>query len=219
MAFFEVEFPRAIEFEQDGGPAFNTDVVITQSGQESRNRNWAGTGGDYTASVVAAQNAAGTSAAFIDAVRDFFFMIGGRGDSFRYFDPIDNQATGEAMVVVPATSNLQWQLQRTRTLGGRTFIRAITKPITASVVDYRGNALTNTVTIHPSGGTLASVDHTTGIATFSVAPSGTPTADFQYHIPVRLSVDKFTPKVARSGKGNRIVRWNFGLVITRPPNY
>jgi uncharacterized protein (TIGR02217 family) len=216
--FFEAEFPRAIEFEQDGGPAFNTEVIAVQSGQEQRNRNWINTGGDYTASVVGLQNPGTSSAAFIDAVRAFFLMIGGMGDAFRYFDPIDNTAVGEAMLAIAGTSNLQWQLQKTYTLGGRTYIRTITKPITASVIDYQGNAMVNTVTIHASGGTLTSIDHTTGIALFSVAPSSV-TADFQYHIPVRLTTDKFTPKVSKSGKGNRIVRWNLGLVIVRPPNY
>jgi uncharacterized protein (TIGR02217 family) len=212
--FFEAEFPRAIEFEQDGGPAFNTDVIWVQSGQRQSNRNWANAaGGDYTASVIAAQNPAGSTIAFIDAVRTFFLMIGGMADAFRYFDPIDNTATGEPMVLV---SGSVWQLQRTYSLGGRTYVRPITKPITSSVVDYRGNPLANSLVVH--GATISSIDHTTGLVTLS-GVSGTPTADFQYHIPVMLTSDKFTPKVAKSNKGNRIVRWNFGLMIVTPPNY
>ena len=213
MSLFEAEFPRAILFEQDGGPAFNTDVIAVQSGQEQRNRNWTNTGGDYTASVIGAQDATGSSIAFIDAVRTFFLMIGGMGDAFRYFDPIDNTALGEPM----SGSGTVWQLQKTYSLGGRTYVRTITKPITSSVIDYRGNALANSVVVH--GATVVSIDHTTGLVTFSGTPGGTPTADFQYHIPVRLTTDKFTPKISKSNKGNRIVRWNLGLVIVRPPNY
>jgi hypothetical protein len=108
-------------------------------------------------------------------------------------------------------------LQRTYSLGGRTYLRTITKPIGPGAVDYRGNALAETVVIH--GASVSSIDHTTGIVTMTGAPGGAPTADFQYHIPVMLVSDKFTPKVARSNKGNRIVRWNFGLRIVQPPNY
>jgi uncharacterized protein (TIGR02217 family) len=225
MAFFEAEFPRAIEFEQDGGPAFNTYVFTTQSGQDTTNRNWAGTRGEYTASVVAAEDPTGTSAAFAEAVRAFFMLLGGKADPFRYFDPIDNSAgsyagkPSEPMVVVPGTSNLQWQLTKTYSLGGRTYQRAITKPIGPGVVDYLNKAFAESVVVHQTGGTVSSIDHTTGIVIFSVAPSGTPTADFQYHIPVKLTTDKFAPRVVRSGKGNRITRWNFGLIIGNPPNY
>lgn len=223
MAFFEAEFPRAIEFDQEGGPAFNTWTFAMQSGQEQRNRNWSSTRGDYTASVIGAENPTGTTIAFVEKVRQFFLMIGGQADAFRYFDPIDNGAgsyigaSSEPMVVVPATSNLQWQLQKTYTLGGRTFVRTITKPIGPGAIDYLGNALAETVVVH--GGSVASIDHTTGIVTFSPAPGGTPTADFQYHIPVRMTTDKFFPKVGRSNKGNRIIRWNLGLIIVNPPNY
>lgn len=225
MAFFEAEFPRAIEFDQEGGQEFNTDVQIVQSGQEQRNKNWLTTRGEYTASVIATGAPGVTSAAFIEQVRRFFLMISGRGDAFRYFDPLDFGAgavigaSSEPMAVIAGTSNLQWQLQKTYSLGSRTYVRTITKPIGPGAIDYLGNPLTETVVIHPSGGTFSSLDHTTGIATFSAAPTGTPSADFEYHIPVRLTADKFAPRAEKSNSGNRITRWNMGLMIVNPPNY
>lgn len=224
MPFFEAEFPRAIEFQQEGGLAFNTDVIPVQSGQEQRNRVWLSPArGEYTASVIAAQQPGNSSAAFIDAVRQFWMLVGGRADAFRYFDPIDNAAgllAGVASEPMGATgsSNI-FQLQKTYSLGGRTLVRVITKPIGSPVIDYEGNTFSETVTVHVSGATVTSIDHTTGLVTFNTAPSGTPSADFLYHVPVRFKDDPFTPRVERSGPGARIIRWNLGLVVVAPPNY
>lgn len=227
MSFFEAEFPKAIEFQQEGGLAFNTDVLPVQSGIEQRNRIWSFPArGEYTASVIAAQQPGSSSAAFIDAVRTFWLMVGGRADGFRYLDPIDNAAgalAGVASENMGSTSNPAiWQLQKTYSLGGRTLVRTITKPIMAGVVDYENNALANTVVVSNLGSigvTIVTIDYTTGLITFSGTPTGTPKADFSYHIPVRFKDDPFLPRVERSGPNNRIVRWNIGLVVVAPPNY
>lgn len=224
MAFFEAEITRAIEFQQEGGLSFNTDVIPIQSGQEQRNRVWSTPArGEYTASVIAAQNPAGTTAAFIDQVRAFWILVGGRADAFRYFDPIDNAAgalAGVASEPMGATGNpAVWQLQKTYSLGGRTLVRTITKPIGPGVVNYLGTVFAETVVVHAVGVSVDSIDHTTGLVTFSGTPTGTPTADFSYHIPVRFKDDGFQPRVERSNNQNRIVRWNLGLVVVSPPNY
>ena len=220
MSFFEIELPRKIDFDLIGGAAFNSDVIAVQSGQEQRNRNWLFARAEYEATGLITSDSFESRLAFIDDVRTFFYMVGGMADGFRFFDELDSSAVGEAMVVVPATSNLQWQLQKTYSLGGRTYVRAITKPINTSVKDYQGNALANTITIHVSGTTVASIDHTTGIVTFVGAPTGTPTADFGYHIPVRFTSDKFQPQTKKSGPGARLIKWNsLGLIEVRPPNY
>lgn len=215
MSFFEAEFPRAIGFQRVGGQGFNTAIVAVQSGQEQRNRSWAFARAEYQASLVTPASAVGNTDAFIEAVRTFFLMVSGMADGFRFFDHLDYQAVNEPMVLV---SGSIWQLQKTYSLGGRTYVRAITKPITSSVVNYQGANLINTVSI-TSGGTASAVDHQTGQVTFS-SVSGTPHASFQYHIPVRLTSDKFEPEVEASSSANRIIKWNsLGLIEVRPPNY
>ena len=210
-----MEFPRVIGFQRVGGPGFNTSIVAVQSGQEQRNRSWAFARAEYQASLVTPVSAVGNTDAFIEAVRTFFLQVGGMADGFRFFDHLDYQAMNEPMVLVTGSV---WQLQKTYTLGGRTYVRAITKPITSSVINYQGVNLGNTVSI-TSGGTLVSVDHTTGKVTLS-GVSGTPHASFQYHIPVRFTSDKFEPEVEASSSNNRIIKWNsLGLIEVRPPNY
>jgi uncharacterized protein (TIGR02217 family) len=217
MSFFEVEFPRAIQFQRVGGQTFNTAVVATQSGQEQRNRAWAFARAEYTAGLVTPVSEVGDKQGFIDNVRNFFLQVGGMADGFRFFDHVDCVATSEPMVLV---SGSVWQLQKTYSLGGRSYVRAITKPITSSVLDYKGNALANTVAI-VSGGTLVSVDHSTGKVTLS-GVSGTPVASCKYHIPVRFTSDKFEPEIEESGVSGTgaIIKWNsLGLIEVRPPNY
>jgi len=216
MSFFEVEFPRAIQFQRVGGQAFNTSVVATQSGQEQRNRAWANPRAQYTAGLVTPVSEVGNLQTFIDNVRNFFLQVGGMADGFRFYDHVDCVSLAQPMVLV---SGSIWQLQTTYSLGGRTDVRTITKPITASVLDYKGNALANTVSI-VSGGTLVSVDHTTGQVTLS-GVSGTPVATCKYHIPVRFTSDAFEPEIEESNVGaGAIIKWNsLGLIEVRPPNY
>ena len=203
-----------------GGEAFNTDVIVVQSGQEQRNRNWAGARAEYTASISTPVQRIADALQFVEDIRTFHLVIGGMADSFRFFDHLNCQAVGQALA---ATANpAVFQLQKTYSLAGRTYIRTITKPITASVKDYQGNALPNSVFVTVSGVTLVSVDHTTGLVTFSGAPSGTPTANFLYHIPVRFTSDKFDPEVEESNiaGGKPIIKWNsLGLIEVLPPNY
>lgn len=217
MAFFEAEFPRNIGFQRVGGAAFNTAIVGVQSGQEQRNRNWAFARAKYTASLMTPVSSVGDLQGFIDNVHRFFLMVGGMGDGFRFYDHIDCQATNEAMVVV---SGSIWQLQKTYALGGRTYVRTITKPITSSVVDYTGVALPNSCTF--TNATGPTIDHATGQVTFA-SVTGTPHATFKYHIPARLTSDDFDPEVQPSNDpttGGRVIKWNsLGLIEVRPPNY
>lgn len=218
MAFFEVEFPHKIEFKRQGGPAFNTFPWIGGSGQEQRNRNWTNPRAEYVATPLLTNDSSELRLAFIDALRNFFFQIGGMADAFRFYDELDFKATAEPMGTIDST---HFQCQKTYTLAGRTYVRTITKIIGPGASDYKGNALGETFSIvNPAGGTFGSLDHTTGIATFSGAPSGTPTASFQYHIPVRLTSDKFDPEIQPSAAGYRLIKWNsLGLIEVFPPNY
>ncbi len=228
MSFFEGELSRYMQYHRTGGQKFNTAVVAVQSGQEQRNRAWQNPRAEYTGGLTTSVKEVGNLYQFVEQIRTFFLMVGGMADGFRYYDPIDCIASNEAMVVV---SGSIYQLQKTYSLGGRTYVRAITKPITSSVIDFKGNALPNTISV--TGGTISSVDHTTGQVTLS-GVSGTPHASFQYHIPVRFTSDQFDPEIQESDLNpvtgidptdpttwpTPIIKWNsLGLIEVRPPNY
>jgi uncharacterized protein (TIGR02217 family) len=186
-----------------------------QSGQEQRNRPWKHPRAEYSGFLTSPLNRATDLQQFINDIRAFFVMVSGQADGFRFFDPLDCTLTNEPMT---SLGGGVYQLTKTYSLGGRTYIRPITKPITSSVTDYQGNPFTDAILI--SGGTVSIVDETTGQVTFS-SVSGTPRITCQYHIPVRLLSDKFelTIEESRVGDGSPIIKWNsLGLIEVRLPD-
>lgn len=209
MSFFEVEFPRTIGFGAVGGPSWNTIVNQGLSGFEQRNKNWLFTRQKYQLDLVA------QPLSIYKAVRNFYLNVSGRADAFRLFDPTDYLVTAQA--TSPSTgngANKIFQLQKTYTIGGRTYTRTVSKPIMAGVTDSQGNALTNTVVMYLNGvkktlGTDYTVDYTTGLVTFIVAPGNgvAVTADAQFHMPVRFDSDDWPAQIMPSdvADGNALV--------------
>jgi uncharacterized protein (TIGR02217 family) len=213
MAFFETEFPTTISYRALGGPGFSTTINEGFSGYEQRNRNWAYTRAKWTVSLMTPVNFAGDRQAFIDLLQSFFLNVGGRADAFRLKDHKDFQATGQTIGLGDGHTTV-FQLTKTYTVGARSYVRTIQKPIAPPAIDYQGNALANTVKIYLNGVLQSSgwtVDGTTGLVTFSAAPAGSVVidADFHFHFPVRFDTDEFQAQVEESDIGaGPIVSWN-----------
>ena len=215
MSFFEVEFPTNIAYKRVGGPGFSTVVNLGFSGQEQRNRNWALARGKWTVTLETPSVAqySGTRQSYVDILQAFFRNVGGKADAFRLKDHVDFQALSQPLV----TYNGAVQLARTRTIGGRSYVQIITKPITSSVTNYKGVALANTVVLSSDHVTPVTVDYTTGIVTGQTA--GT-LVDFSYHYPVRFDTDELQIQVEDSASGQPVVTWaSIPLVEVLPPNY
>lgn len=207
MSFFEVEFPRTVGYKATGGPSFNTTVNEGFAGFEQRNRNWAKARAKYTVDLLTPPPSqfSGTQQQFIDMVHSFFLVVGGKADAFRFFDHKDNLAIGQVLSPLGDGANKIFQLTKTYSIGGRSYTRNITKPIMASVNDYKGNALTNTVKVYVGGvlktlGTDYTLDATTGIISFVAAPAAMAviSADCQFHYPLRFDTDEFPMQVEES---------------------
>ncbi len=212
MAFFETEWFTSTQFLRSGGPGFNVQILGVQSGQEQRNSIWANPRAEYQCSIITPASENSNRQGFIDKIRTFWLMVGGQADGFRFYDQHDCIATNEPMALV---SGSIYQLQKTYSLNGRTYVRTIYKPINASVKDYQGNSLANTISV--TGGTIVSVDHTNGQVTLS-GVSGTPTASFKYHIPVRFDTKNFEPEAQESEQG-LFVKWSFNLIEVLSPGF
>ena len=83
---------------------------------------------------------------------------------------------------------------------------------------------TDEVELYPASGTLStwSLDPTTGIVTFESAPTGTPTADFEFHYAVRFDSDTLAMIAEESYvRGGRAVisLSNLNLVEVKGPNF
>lgn len=170
MAFHETQFPPQISYGARGGPGFNSGIVELASGHRNVVQRWSPEGRRTWNVGFGLRD--GTDAALI---LEFFLARGGAAHGFRYKDWSDYattaihttmsgaavSATDEQIGVGDGTTT-QFQLVKTYASGGITITRRITKPVAGTVKV----AVAGVDTL----GVGWSVNTTTGIVTFSVAP-------------------------------------------------
>jgi uncharacterized protein (TIGR02217 family) len=129
MAFFEHLFPEDISRDAEGGPRFLTSKAYASGGQRITNRDAA-----YPLHEYSITHPAKTQQEF-EALRAFFYVVGGDADAFRFKDWSDFRATASntTATAVAGAANT-WQLCRTYTFGTRQFVRPIYKLTAGSKV-------------------------------------------------------------------------------------
>jgi uncharacterized protein (TIGR02217 family) len=169
--FLDISFPDAVARGATGGPGFSTNVVTLGSGAERRNIQWADARGEWNISTGIRTRAE------MQAVIAHFYIVKGRGYSFRFKDWTDYQATDQAMAEVTPTV---WQLVKRYNVGGYEHVRTITKPVLGTVAIKVGGW-----PVVPS-----EIDYLTGLVTFGSPPGSAPTASMEFDVPVRFDTDK-----------------------------
>jgi uncharacterized protein (TIGR02217 family) len=225
MAFFEIEFPRTISFRAVGGPGFSTTVNQGLSGYEQRNKNWAQARAKWQINLITPASFSGSEQDYADLIRSFFLNVSGKADAFRFRDAIDNKFTNEVIATGDGSTLGPFQLVKTYTIGGRSYVKQIKKPIMSAVNDYQGNALTDTVTLTDNGSPISaanySIDATTGIVTFGSghAPANTHLirASGEFHYPARFDSDDLGQQVEESAvrDGRGVTSLSIALVEVR----
>lgn len=171
MAFHNVQFPTNVNYGTSGGPGFQTQIISLDSGAERRVSRWSQPRHTFNAAFSIRKEAD------LSAVKTFYIARQGAANSFRYKDWSDLTTTEDGLdlrmkgtPIAPddqliASGNgvkTQFQLVKRYTNGGVTRVRTITKPIASTVK----------VAIDGAEQLAGwSVDETTGILTFSVAPA------------------------------------------------
>ena len=152
MAFIETpRFPENISYGAMSGPEYQTNVIVVNSGYESRNINWQQARAKYDVGHK------GRSKADTDALVAFFRSVKGKAHGFRFKDWTDFQvalANGRTL----KQPGLKFQLQKLYASGILSELRTISKPVAGTVSVQR-----NGVTV--SSGTGAgqyTLDTTTG---------------------------------------------------------
>ena len=186
MAFVEVRFPTDIAYGSVGGPEYSTDIVMTQSGHEQRNINWAEARARYNvAHGVKTQ-------VQLDTLIAFFRARKGRANGFRFKDWTDYQATNQIIGTGDAVE-IEFQLVKTYDNGSVTETRTITKPVVNTLTVYLDSV--------EESGSNYSVNTITGLITFATAPGDGVeiTADFEFDVPVRFDTDRLSAKLDTYG--------------------
>jgi len=184
MAFHEVRFPDNISRGARGGPERRTQVVELASGDEERNASWANSRRRYDVAYGIRR------ADDLAAVVAFFEARNGRLYGFRYKDWADYKSSLPSQAITPTDQQIgtgtgsltTFQLAKSYTSGVQTWTRTIVKPVAGSVrVALNG--------VEQMSGW--SVDTTTGIVSFTVAPGSAVIvrAGFEFDVPVRFDSD------------------------------
>jgi len=140
MFLESVRFPADISFNKPGGPGFNTDVAILDSGFEQRNQNWDQQRGTWNIGYGVRELDK------ITRVLEFFSAMKGRTHGFRYRDWNDFlsarrtlEYTGDEtsmldqVISVDTTTTDHFQLIKTYYAGFLATRRFIAKPVTGTV--------------------------------------------------------------------------------------
>lgn len=186
MAFVETRFPTDIAYGSAGGPEYFTDIVVTHSGYEQRNVNWAQARAKYNvAHGVKTQTQLNTLIAFFRARK-------GRAHGFRFKDWTDYQGIDQEIGTGDGVATV-FQLRKLYVNGGITEIRTITKPVASTTaINFDG------VVQNPANYTVNTIN---GQVTFSSAPADEVviTASFEFDVPVRFDTDKLSASLDNYG--------------------
>jgi uncharacterized protein (TIGR02217 family) len=185
MAFHEVRFPDDISRGARGGPERRTQVVELASGDEERNASWADSRRRYDAAYGIRR------ADDLAAVVAFFEARGGRLHGFRWKDWGDYRSGLPSTPITPIDQTLgagdgttkTFQLLKRYESGMQAWVRRIGKPVAGTVRVGRGGV---------EAGSGWTVDATTGVVTFAVAPAAAVlvTAGFEFDVAVRFDTDR-----------------------------
>jgi len=194
MAFLETpRFPDDISYGSQGGPGYNTSMIVIKSGHESRNVNWSIARHEYDAAygVQTMDN--------LEELIEYFHAVAGMGYGFRFkdwsdFKSCNTGSTPNFMDQVIGTGDAveaDFQLDKIYTKGAFSRTRVISKPV-ANTVLISINGLQK---LEGDGTYPWSVDTATGIVTFSssVPPDGEVVrAGYEFDVPCRFDTDKLS---------------------------
>ncbi|WP_342270470.1 DUF2460 domain-containing protein [Rickettsia endosymbiont of Orchestes rusci] len=175
--FAEIQFPPEISYGSKGGAMFSTDIVTTFSGHEQRNINWQEERARYDIS-----SGIKTEEQWQQLIA-FFRSRRGRAIGFRYKDWSDYKAAHQIMGKGNGEQK-EFQLVKHYISGDFSYTRIINKPVNNNFCKIYIDAM-------PLENGF-SIDFTTGIVTFNLAPRNDEeiTADFEFDVPVRFDTDQ-----------------------------
>ncbi len=186
MGFHEVRFPASLSFGALGGPERRTEIVTLANGHEERNTPWKHSRRRYDA---------GVGVKSLDDLQEliaFFEARSGQLHGFRWKDWFDNKSClpsksvscWDQQIGTGDGATTAYQLSKAYLSGGMRYDRPISKPVSGSVrIGVDGDEIAE--------GNGWSVDTTSGIVTFDVAPANgvTISAGFEFDVPVRFETD------------------------------
>ncbi len=199
MNFHEVRFPASLSFGSVGGPERRTDIVTLANGFEERNTPWAHSRRRYDAGLGM------RSLDDIETLISFFEARQGQMFGFRWKDWSDFKSgaataevdKGDQVIARGDGETVSFQLVKTYSSGGFSYVRPILKPVLGTVtLGLDQDAQREGVDFE--------VDLAIGRVMFSAPPPEQVeiTAGFEFDVPVRFDTDKIQTSVASFQAGD-----------------
>lgn len=195
--FIDAELDICPAFGWQGGPSFNTRVITTQSWMERRNANNIQCRHSYSLPL---QNI--IDADYLTLLKQVFMACRGQLHSFLVKDYSDYQANNDVFGEGDGVTKT-FQLSKTSAFGSASYVRIITKPVAGASVTVNGVA------------TAATIDVTTGIVTFSVAPAAGAILRWtgEFRVPVRFNSDVLNTTIDnKSNQGDFLINGSVDLI-------
>ena len=179
MSFLDIRFPDDIRYGFTGGPSYKVDIGESDNGQEQRSLRWTVPKYDYSADIRLIVNQVG-SLGLNDLVA-FFRLAKGPYHTFRFKDWADFRAVDSFIATADGVATA-YQLRKTYQYGSNYEYRPITKPVADTLVVKVNSTVVSNYTL----------DSSTGIITFSSAPTNgdTISASFDFDVQVRFNMDR-----------------------------
>ena len=184
MGFAEIQFPDDIAYGSSGGPGFNTNVIVTDSGAEERVTRWSEARHRYNVAYGI------RTLDQLNIVKAFYLKRNGIAIGFRYKDwqeftsavnGRDAHTNSDINIGTGDASDTTFQLVKKYTDAVVTRTRTITKPVS-------GTVLIAVDGVSQTDGADFTVNTTTGLVTFTTVPGAgkSVTAGYEFDVPVRF---------------------------------
>lgn len=221
QAFIEERFPEKVDYGLIGGPKFNTDIVITQSGGEKRAANWLDSLNQYSAS----QSVRNPSE--MDDIAKFFQTCKGKLVGFRFKDWRKYKLTSaegvcnEEEPYVSGTEELTLWMKNSYGLMEPDYKR-IYKPVDSTYFNKANGYLENATAfkLYKNGSHFVggyTIDYSTGIVTLTSPGDHADDTEWtwsgEFDIPCRFDTDQMDVNY----NDYNILQWNsIKIVEIRP---
>ncbi len=176
MKFSNQLFPVDISYGMAGGPEYSTDVVVTRSGLEQRNCNWARPKYRYNVAYGVRTKEQ------LDRLIIFFRNHKGKAIGFRFKDWTDYTAEKQPLRKL---SNNSYQLIKNYDLDQRIISKIVKESL---VIKQNGKKITN-----------YTLDDQTGVVTFAQDLKDNIEASFEFHLCVRFDTDRLVSTIESYG--------------------
>jgi len=185
QGYSEPLFPTGISYGSSGGPGFKTNIMVVDSGAENRVSRWTDARRQYNAVWAIKEQPTR-----LTELISFYIARRGAAEMFRYWDPLDDSTAEDHTSAPSATDQIfgtgdgttkQFQLYKTYEESPVVRSRNITKPIGGTIL-----VSVDDTPLAEAGNW--SIDTSTGIITFTVAPAQDEVLKWggRFHVPCRF---------------------------------